>query len=116
MVAIGVLHFTATADLTAIVPGPFSWELKRIAVWVSGVFEIAGGLGLLVPRLRRISGLGLVALYVVVFPANIHIAVSDLPFLGAPTWAKWARLPFQALFIAWAWRCARPPASDAKAP
>jgi uncharacterized membrane protein len=107
MVGIGAVHFTSPAELVAIVPGPFSEGLKHAAVAVSGVFEIAGGVGLLPRRLRRVAALGLVLLYVAVFPANVNVAWNDLPFLGAPTWAKWARLPFQAVFIAWALRYAR---------
>ena len=77
----------------------------KLLVWISGVAEIAGGLGLLIPMTQRWAAWGLIALYVAVFPANINMAMNDLP-LGrqkVPRWAQWARLPFQALFIGWAW-------------
>jgi uncharacterized membrane protein len=71
-----------------------------LLVQVSGFFEALGGTGLLIPRVRRAAGIGLVALYVAVFPANINMVVH--PELGGsvPVWALWARLPFQILFIA----------------
>lgn len=107
MTIVGVLHFTSPEGFEAIVP---RWlPAPRALVYVSGVAEIAGGLGLLLPRTRRAAALGLVALYVAVFPANVNMAVNHLPLGGAtlPVWALWVRLPFQLLFIAWAHRFAR---------
>ena len=101
MVFIGVLHFTSAGQFVQIVPAflPSPYTL----VWVSGVFEILGGVGLLVDRTRRFSAWGLVALYVAVFPANINMAVNHIHITGTPelpAWVLWARLPFQAAFIA----------------
>jgi uncharacterized membrane protein len=107
MVAVGTLHFVAPAPFVRIVPRAL--PRPGALVYLSGFFEILGGLGLLVPRTRRVAAWGLVALYVAVFPANVNMAVNNLPF-GAvrnPTLA-WLRLPFQAVFILWAWWCARP--------
>lgn len=111
MMGVGVLHFGAAPFFTNIVP---SWlPFPLLLVYVSGVFEVGFGLGLLMPKARRWAGLGLIALYVAVFPANINMALH--PELGGnlPHWALYARLPFQALFIAWAWWVSRidPPAS-----
>lgn len=103
MVGAGVKHFTDADLFVAMVP---SWLPQPLwLVWISGVAEVAGGLGILVPAVRRAAGLGLIALYVAVFPANVNMALHDLP-LGAthvPTWALWARLPLQGVLIAWAW-------------
>lgn len=99
MVAIGVLHFVAPGPFTKIVP---AWLPAPLAlVLISGAFEILGGVGLLIPRVRRAASYGLVLLYLAVFPANINMAVNHVT-LGTdiPTWALWARLPFQVLFIA----------------
>ena len=100
MTAIGVLHFVRPAGFVAIVPRalPYPYAL----VLISGAFEIVLGLGLLVPRVRRLSSYGLVALYIAVFPANINMAVHHLDLDGkpVPTWALWLRLPFQLVFIA----------------
>ncbi|MBX3193176.1 MAG: DoxX family membrane protein [Labilithrix sp.] len=103
MVWIGVLHFVRPEGFVRIVPSFLPAPLAL--VYVSGFFEIAGGLGLLVARVHRAAAWGLIALYVAVFPANVNMAINDIP-LGAdriPTALLWLRLPFQALFIAWAY-------------
>jgi uncharacterized membrane protein len=103
MTAVGITHFTDPEPFMRIVPPPLP---AREMVLLSGVFEILGGLGLLVPKLRRTAAWGLVALFVAVFPANIYMAVAGIqldPANPMPPWAGWVRLPFQALFIYWAW-------------
>ena len=75
-------------------------------VYISGFFEILGGVGLLVPGTRTWAAWGLVALYVAVFPANIYMLTHNIslnPKKPIPRWALWLRLPFQFLFIAWAY-------------
>ncbi|MBS2019325.1 MAG: DoxX family membrane protein [Deltaproteobacteria bacterium] len=109
MTAVGISHFTAPEGFVKIVP---PWlPAPLLLVWVSGVAEIAGGVGLLVPRLRRAAAWGLVALYVAVFPANVHMALHDVqPFaFHVSRTAQWLRLPFQAVFIALAVWLAREP-------
>jgi len=103
MTAIGITHFTDPEPFMRIVPPPLP---ARETVLISGAFEVLGGLGLLIPRLRRKAAWGLVALYIAVFPANIYMAVAGIqldPANPMPAWAGWVRLPFQALFIYWAW-------------
>lgn len=103
MTAVGITHFTDPQLFMRIVPPPLP---ARETVLLSGVFEVLGGLGLLVPKLRRAAAWGLVALYVAVFPANIYMAVAGIqldPANPMSAWAGWVRLPFQALFIYWAW-------------
>lgn len=100
MIAIGVDHFASPDFFVRIVPRFLPAPL--VLVWVSGVFEILGGLGLFAPwpKVRRAAGIGLCALYVAVFPANVNMCVH--PELGGsiPPWALWLRLPFQIVFIA----------------
>ena len=69
----------------------------------AGVAEIAGGVGLLVPPLRRPAGLGLLALLAAVFPANVHVARHGWPGVRLPKWALWARLPVQPVLLAAVW-------------
>jgi uncharacterized membrane protein len=73
-------------------------------VLFTGAAEIAGGIGLLWSRTRRLAGLMLAIYFVAVFPANIHNAVNGLAVEGLPqaAWYYWARLPFQPLAIWWA--------------
>jgi uncharacterized membrane protein len=104
MIAAGVAHFATPEPFVRIVP---SWlPAPLVLVWVSGVFEALGGAGLLVPRARRAASLGLIALFVAVFPANVNMAINHLTFDGvtpvSPTFL-WLRLPFQVVLIAWAW-------------
>ena len=107
-VAAGVLHFTSTDFYLRIMP-PYV-PLHRAAVLASGVAEIAGGLGLLVPRLRRAAGIGLILLLVAVFPANAHMALHPERFGIAPA-LLWLRLPLQPLLMLWIWWAAREPSS-----
>lgn len=102
-VAVGALHFIKPDNFTAIVP---SWlPAPLMLVYISGVAEIAGGVGLLIPQVRRIAGFGLLLLLLAVFPANINMAVNEIAIDGQviPTWALWLRLPFQFVFAAWIW-------------
>ena len=99
MIAIGVDHFLQPEPFIAIVPAFL--PAKAALVYISGVAEVAGGLGLLISRTRKWASWGLVALYVAVFPANINMAINEIQ-LGSsaiPVWAMWLRLPFQLLFI-----------------
>lgn len=109
MVAIGVAHFVRPQPFVDIVPNYLPAPL--VLVYVSGLFEVLGGLGLVYQPTRRFAAWGLIALYVAVFPANIHMAVHQITPTGAPPlpgWMPWARLPLQALLIAWAYRYTKP--------
>jgi uncharacterized membrane protein len=96
----GVSHFANPQPFVQIVPPFLPWPFGL--VWISGFFEILGGLGLLVTTLRRSAGIGLIALLVAVYPANIYMAVNNVPFGDAhlPWWAHLIRLPFQFVLIA----------------
>jgi len=112
MVASGVGHFAITDAYVAMVPASF--PSPRLLVYLSGIAELAGGIGLLAPwpSVRRAAAIGIIALLVAVFPANVNMAVHHIapPGMHVAPAALWARLPFQALFIAWAWWLARRPA------
>ncbi len=100
MMSVGALHFAIPGWFTSIVPAVL--PAPRLLVLVSGFFEILGGAGLLVPRVRRAASWGLVLLYVAVFPANINMVVHPELGGGVPSWLLWARLPLQAVLITWA--------------
>ena len=107
-VTIGVLHFVAPAFFLAIVP-PWVPE-PALAVTASGVAEIAGGVGLLFNRTRRLAGWGLLLLLVAVFPANVHMLqqalASDPPASSLWLAVLWLRLPLQPLLMLLVWRVA----------
>ena len=110
MVAAGALHFVSPDKYVKIVP---EWlPAPRILVFVSGFFEIAGGLGLLLEKTRRAAALGLIALYAAVFPANVNMAIHKI-YTDNP-WILWGRLPFQGVLIAWAYWFTRPDTKDAE--
>lgn len=112
-VAAGVMHFANPEFFVRIMPPYLPWHLEL--VYLSGVFEILGGLGVLWPATRALAGWGLIALLVAVYPANIHMALHPEQFPDVQAWAAWLRLPFQFLFMAWAWWATRPdPPAGAK--
>jgi uncharacterized membrane protein len=102
----GVNHFAMPGPYRQIVPPRLRGQAK-LAVEISGVAEVAGGLGVLLPATRRLSGLGLIALLVAVFPANLHMARTPEEFPKIPRWALYGRLPLQPLMIWWTWRATR---------
>lgn len=99
-VGAGVMHFIKPKLFAAIVP-PFLPN-ALLLVYLSGVAEILGGLGVLVPAFRVWAGWGLIALLVAVFPANVYMAMEAEKFGIAPVWL-WLRLPLQFVLIAWVW-------------
>jgi uncharacterized membrane protein len=100
----GFLHLVHPAPFIKIVP---PWiPLPGAAVLVSGLAEIAGGLGLLIPRLRRPAVWGLVSLLIAVFPANIYMATDNVQVTRTPLPPVflWGRLALQPLLIWWVLR------------
>jgi len=101
-IGVGIFHFVRPLPFVAIVPDYLPQPL--LLVRISGVFEIAGGLGLLWERTRTLAGWGLICLLLAVFPANVNMAVNQMTFNGAiPVAALWLRLPLQFALIAWVW-------------
>jgi len=102
-VTAGIAHFVRPERFLEIMPPYVPWH--REMVYLSGGFEIAGGLGLLIPALRRAAGWGLIALLVAVFPANVQMFCN---FLDQQGWSVWTivwlvRLPLQIPLILWVW-------------
>lgn len=97
---VGVLHLVKPEPFLQIMPPYLPWHLELVLI--SGVFEVLGGVGLLLPRLRRAAAWGLVALLIAVFPANVYMATDGIQIDGFPPqpWMAWARLPLQLVFIA----------------
>ena len=96
----GVAHFVSPRPYVQHLPDavPFRGEL----VAITGIMELMLAAGLVGPRrFRRPAGIALAAFLVLVFPANVYAAVSQVPIEGVPTgWLRWARLPLQVPLIA----------------
>jgi uncharacterized membrane protein len=107
MVGAGANHFIAPDAYVGMMPAALPAPLTL--VYVSGIAEMLGGLGLILPATRKLAAWGLVALFIAVFPANLNMAINHLPLgtTAVPTWALWARLPLQVVLIAWAWSFTR---------
>jgi uncharacterized membrane protein len=101
----GVLHFLKPAPYLKIMPPYVPWHSAMVSI--SGAAEIAGGLGLLIPPVRRAAAWGLVALLIAVFPANIYMATNPVEAGAAslPAAALYGRLLLQPLFIWWVLWC-----------
>jgi len=75
----------------------------RAMVFFTGLCEIAGAIGLVIPMTRRAAGIALILFFIAVMPANIHAAHAGVTLRGRPATALWLRLPMQILFIVLAW-------------
>jgi len=95
----GLLHFVRSKQFIKITPAFLRY--RKEVVYVSGVLEILGGLGILLPWTRALAGKGLIALLYAVFPANVNMALRKIDFGYIPTAVLWARLPMQFLLIKW---------------
>jgi uncharacterized membrane protein len=105
-VGAGVAHFANTAFFVAIVPPYLPAALAL--VYLSGVCEILGGLGVLLAATRRLAGWGLLALLAAVYPANVHMALHPELFPDLSPAALVARLPLQFVLAAWVWVATHP--------
>lgn len=95
-------HFTSTRrDLISMVPSVF--PRPELLVSVTGVLEVLGAIGLLIPTTRSLAGTGLVLLLVAVFPANVAAARKGVPLRGKPPTPLPLRLSLQLAFIGMTW-------------
>ncbi len=103
-VVAGVMHFVSPDFYLAIMPPYLPWHLEL--VYLSGIAEVALGIAVMIPAYRKLAAWGIIVLLIAVFPANLHVALNNVPIGGATEGLgamNWVRLPFQAVFILWAW-------------
>lgn len=105
----GIGHFVATDVYMKIMPPYLPWH--RPLVLLSGVFEVALGLLLVVPLTSRIAAWGLMALLIAIFPAKISMFQNPEKFDLPPT-ILLLRLPLQGVLIRWAWAYTRRPGNQ----
>jgi uncharacterized membrane protein len=99
----GVAHLVAPRPFEAIIPAPLR-DHDATLTYVSGLAELACAAGLVAPNTRRAAAAATALLFVLVFPANVQMA---LDARGAGAWVAWARLPLQLPLIWWALRVFR---------
>ena len=102
----GVLHLAKPEYYVRIMP---PWLPAPMAlVLISGVFEVLGGAGVLVPATRVAAGWGVIALLIAVFPANVQMLLNARAAHASALWMTGliARLPLQLALIYWVFRAA----------
>ena len=100
----GIMHFVRPDYYVPMMPPYLPWHM--FLIYLSGLAEVVLGAAVLVPSLRTLAAWGIILLLIAIFPANLHIALHNVPLFGNPEGAgifNWIRLPFQAVLIAWAW-------------
>ena len=102
MLFAGIGHFRSTGSFMAQVPPFLPWP--ELIVQVSGVIEVALGLGLWFARRHRAQfGIALAGFFVLVFPGNISQYLTHTPAFGLDTdTARAIRLLFQPVLVVWA--------------
>jgi uncharacterized membrane protein len=94
-VSVGIAHFAMARKFEDAIPR--NWPYKKAMNYISGLAEIAGGIGVLLPQFRTAAAYGLILLLLVIFPLNIAIARRK------PEFKRIFRLFFQPIYIAWVW-------------
>ncbi|MBE9586367.1 DoxX family protein [Mucilaginibacter sp. JRF] len=97
-------HFVYTKGMALMIP-PFI-PFKKGLVYITGVIELLGAIGLLLPTLARVTGIALIIFFVLILPANIYAALNKVNYQkgtndGSGATYLWFRVPLQLLFILW---------------
>ena len=103
--AAGIFHITSPQGFIRIVPSFVPWPVE--VVWLTGVAEIAGAIGLMLPHLQKAAGIGLALYAICVFPANINHAINqiDVGVLPNSWWYHAPRFALQPVLVWWALFC-----------
>jgi uncharacterized membrane protein len=99
--AVSHFHPRTRQDLIRLVPT--SLPAPAMLVMATGLLELAGAIGLLVPRARTAAAWGLIALLVAMFPANVQAARQGLTIAARRAMPLVWRLPLQVFWIAALW-------------
>lgn len=95
----GINHFYSPNFYLKMMPSYLPWHL--FLIYLSGFFEIALGVLLLIPKFTRLAACGLIVLLIAVFPANVYMAMNSQLFSEFSPIALYLRLPLQFVLIAW---------------
>ena len=101
-------HFAFTKGMSMMIPKfiPF----KENLVYLTGIFEILLALGLIIPKLKIVSGWALIIFLLLMLPANIYASINNMnyqkeTFDGNGITYLWFRIPLQFFFIVWTYIC-----------
>ena len=96
----GINHFINSDIYVAIMPTYLPAHLEL--VYLSGLFEMLGGIGVVISPIRQWAGYGLIVLLIAVVPANFYMAMNPDKFVDiVSAWVLYARLPLHFLLIWW---------------
>lgn len=102
----GIAHFVAADFFILMMPDYLGYHKQLVSI--SGVFEVLGAIGILVPKTRLLAAYGLIALIIAVYPANINMAVHADHYKNISAFFLYIRLPVQLLFIWFVWWAVTP--------
>jgi uncharacterized membrane protein len=94
-------HFIFSEEMAAMLPPAVPYRVELI--YVTGVLELLGAIGVWIPRLMKLTGVCLILMLIAILPANIYSALHHVEFGGhgsGPVYLL-VRVPFQLLVIAW---------------
>src|SRR5215203_362288 len=99
----GASHFIIPEKFMEMMPSVLPAPL--FLIYLSGVFEILGGIGLIISSTKQLAAIGLIVLLLAVFPANIYVAVNNVQLGGFMNYEvyQWLRLPMQFVLIGLVW-------------
>ncbi|MEO8602601.1 MAG: DoxX family protein [bacterium] len=100
----GVMHFLHPEFYRPMMPPYLPWH--GFLIFLSGLAEFGLGIAVLFPSVRPLAAWGLILMLIAIFPANLHIALHNVPVFNNTEGAgilNWVRLPLQGLLILWAW-------------
>ncbi|NML21618.1 hypothetical protein HHL16_12075 [Pseudoflavitalea sp. G-6-1-2] len=97
-------HFMFTKGMAMMIPPALPY--RETAIFLSGIAEIVLGIALIIPQTRHIAAIAMIAMLVLILPANIYAAINRInyekgTFDGPGLSYLWFRIPMQALLIGW---------------
>ncbi|RZJ65292.1 MAG: DoxX family protein [Flavobacterium sp.] len=101
-VGAGFNHFRTPRMYCRIIPSYF--PNPKLLNAISGAAEIILGIALCIPVLSHYAAVGIIALLIAIFPANVFMVTHDIAALGLPKWMRLLRLPLQIVLILWAYQ------------
>ena len=98
-ILVGIEHFRSPQKFVDIVPNYLPFAL--FLVYLTGIIEIVGGLGIIYPETREITGRLMVLFLIAIYPANFNMWINDIPYNGTrlTTQGHLVRLSVQFLLI-----------------